>query len=359
MTAVPSTLTFNMDVRSDKFNETLYFKPNMININLPSGAQIYFSSDFKYTKTLLKEAELSNILETFTKSSDFAKLAQFGTNNNKIRIAKRTLKRLEDSISDSNNSRTIRNNIESQIEKKEEEIRVLQTEKRLEKPRIVEHNIKFMIDIIFKDNKKLYINNSEYKISSIEPQRFDDAFRDSIDGMNKKFFFNIKVYIVSSKSVTNLVSEKRLECKYKKKELLDEMSRISEILARYIPLQYIEQEIPGEKTSELYTTRQKNITAAEEEERMYREMDRRARERMAVQGPDRGLYPSAYQFERLNDPRYQMQMQGQMQRQRQRQGRGYSDGRPEGGGSRKKKRKKTIKKRLKRKNMRKRRTKRK
>ena len=354
MTAVPSTLTFNMDVRSDKFNETLYFKPNMININLPSGAQIYFSSDFKYTKTLLKEAELSNILETFTKSSDFAKLAQFGTNNNKIRIAKRTLKRLEDSM-DGVNSPTIRVN----IEKKKEEIRVLQTEKRLEKPRIVEHNIKFMIDIIFKDNKKLYINNSEYKISSIEPQRFDDAFRDSIDGMNKKFFFNIKVYIVSSKSVTNLVSEKRLECKYKKKELLDEMSRISEILARYIPLQYIEQEIPGEKTSELYTTRQKNITAAEEEERMYREMDRRARERMAVQGPDRGLYPSAYQFERLNDPRYQMQMQGQMQRQRQRQGRGYSDGRPEGGGSRKKKRKKTIKKRLKRKNMRKRRTKRK
>ena len=351
MTEQPSTLLFNMDVRSDKFNETLPFKPNMININLPSGSQIYFSSYFKYTKTLLKEAELSNILETFTKSSDFAKLAQFGTNNNKIRIAKRTLKRLEDSISDSNNSRTIRNNIESQIEKKEEEIRVLQTEKRLEKPRIVEHNIKFMIDIIFKDNKKLYINNSEYKISSIEPQRFDDAFRDSIDGMNKKFFFNIKVYIVSSKSVTNLVSEKRLECKYKKKELLDEMSRISKLLARYIPLQYIEQEIPGEKTSELYTTRQKNITAAEEEERMYSELTRRARERMAVQGPDRGLYPSAHQFDILNDPRYQMQMQGQRQGPRVRT--------PEVGGSRKKKRKKTIKKRLKRKNMRKRRTKRK
>lgn len=351
MTTNLSILTFNMDVRSDKFNDTLPFEPNMININLPPRAKIYFSSDFKYTKTLLKEAELSNILETFTKSSDFAKLAQFGTNNNKIKIAKRTLKRLEDSISDSNNSRTIRNNIESQIEKKEEEIRVLQTEKRLEKPRIVEHNIKFMIDIIFKDNKKLYINNSEYKISSIEPQRFDDAFRDSIDGMNKKFFFNIKVYIVSSKSVTNLVSEKRLECKYKKKELLDEMSRISELLARYIPLQYIEQKIPGSETSELYTTRQKNITAAEEEERMYSELDRRARERMAVQGPDRGRYPSAYQFERLNDPRYQMQMQGQRQGPRVRT--------PEGGGSRKKKRKKTIKKRLKRKNMRKRRTKRK
>ena len=237
------------------------------------------------------------------------------------------------------------------LKKKEEEIRVLQTEKRLEKPRIVEHNIKFMIDIIFKDNKKLYINNSEYKISSIEPQRFDDAFRDSIDGMNKKFFFNIKVYIVSSKSVTNLVSEKRLECKYKKKELLDEMSRISELLARYIPLQYIEQKIPGSETSELYTTRQKNITAAEEEERMYSELDRRARERMAVQGPDRGRYPSAYQFERLNDPRYQMQMQGQRQgqMQRQRQGRGYSDRTPEGGGSRKKKRKKNYKKTIKKK----------
>jgi len=344
MTEQPSTLLFNMDVRSDKFNETLPFKPNMININLPSGSQIYFSSYFKYTKTLLKEAELSNILETFTKSSDFAKLAQFGTHNNKIKIAKKELRKLKDELTDASSSPTITNDIQTQIEKKKKEIIEL-------KNRIVEHNIKFMIDIIFKDNKKLYINNSEYKISSIDPDRFDKNFRDSIDGMGKEFSFGIKVYIVSSKSVTNLVSEKRIECKYKKKELLDEMSRISELLARYIPLQYIEQKIPGSETSELYTTRQKNITAAEEEERMYSELTRRARERMAVQGPDRGLYPSAHQFDILNDPRYQMQMQGQRQGPRVRT--------PEMGGSRKKKRKKTIKKRLKRKNMRKRRTKRK
>lgn len=353
----PSTLTFNMDVRSDKFTQKIPFKPNMVNINLPS-AKIYFSSDFKYTKTLLKEAELSNILETFTKSSDFAKLAQFGTYNNKIKIAKNALNNLQRSTVSS--SPTITRNIETQIEKKKREIIELKKEKDLEKPRIVEHNIKFMIDIIFKDNKKLYINNVEYKISSIDPDRFDKKFRDSIGEMGKNFSFGIKVYIVSSKSVTNIVSEKRLECKYKKKELLDEMSKISEILARYIPLQYIEQEIPGEKTSELYTTRQKNITAAEEEDRIYREMQRRARMRsLSGIGPDRGLYPSAYQFDIMNDPRYQRQIQGQMRGQMRGQRQGPSVGTPGGGGSRKNKRKKTIKKRLKRKNMRKRRTKRK
>ena len=66
----PSHLKFILDVRAKDFNsKDLKLLPSMIDNNI-RGTKILFSRSFKYSKTLLKNAGVGNILSTFT--SNFA-----------------------------------------------------------------------------------------------------------------------------------------------------------------------------------------------------------------------------------------------------------------------------------------------
>ena len=107
-------------------------------------------------------------------------------------------------------------------------------------------NLKYMYNLIFKENTKLFINNVEYQISSSKPERFDESYREKLQKYiaTKKFMLDVVVYITAKNAVKNMVSKARLECKYKKQDILNKLRESSDTLGKYIPIQYIERSAP-------------------------------------------------------------------------------------------------------------------
>ena len=241
-----NVLEFNLDIRADAFNEkNINLKPSMVETNI-RGKKIFFVTAFKYSKTLLKEAGLPNMLSTFTTLSTFKELFQYGTKDNEIFIANTKKKKLEKQLSSlqPGDSNTVP--LQIRIKQIGDKIKSLHDKSKREKIVNSVENIKYMYNLIFKENNKLFINNVEYQISSSKPERFDESYRNKVKKyiQTKTFVLDVVVYITAKNAVKNMVSKARLECKYKKQDILNKLRESSETLGKYIPIQYIKKTAP-------------------------------------------------------------------------------------------------------------------
>lgn len=241
-----NVLEFNLDIRTDTFNEKdIKFKPSMIDNN-PRGKKIFFATAFKYSKTLLKEAGVPNILSTFTTPSTFKELFQYGTKDNEILIAKTKKRKLEKQLTSLQPGDP--NTVPLQMRIQQIDAKMISLDNKSKREKIVNavENIKYMYNLIFKENTKLFINNVEYQISSSTPERFDESYREKLKKytQTKKYILDVVVYITAKNAVKNMVSKARLECKYKKQDILNKLRESSDTLGKYIPIQYIKRSAP-------------------------------------------------------------------------------------------------------------------
>ena len=241
-----NVVEFNLDIRADAFNEkNIIFKPSMVDTNI-RGKKIFFATSFKYSKTALKEAGVPNILSTFTTPSTFKELFQYGTKDNELLLAKTKKRKLEKQLTTLQPGDPNTIPLQMRIQQIDEKIKVL--DNKLKREYIVNaiENIKYMYNLIFKENTKLFINNVEYQISSSKPERFDESYREKLQKYirTKKFVLDVVVYITAKNAVKNIVSKARLECKYKKQDILNKLRESSDTLGKYIPIKYIKTSAP-------------------------------------------------------------------------------------------------------------------
>ena len=229
----PTVLEIILDIRANNFHEKdKKLTPNMINPNIKEK-KIYFATTFKYSKTLLKDAELGNTLETFTNINNFKTLYAYATETNELRLTKKQKNKAATEYNAISRNYDIPDSVREmkrrKLEKLEVKLRRLEKKFNEEKPNIIIHNAKYMIDLMFKENNKLYINNIEYQISSIKPEETEG---------DREIKLNIEIYVTSSLSAKNIISRNRLECKYKKQALLEKFKETSDFLSKYIPIRY-------------------------------------------------------------------------------------------------------------------------
>ncbi len=319
----PSHLNFILDIRAKDFNKKdLKLLPSMIDNNI-RGTKILFSRSFKYSKTLLKNAGVGNILSTFTSPSTFLELYNYGVKDKELYIENKKKNKL---IAANKAMGVDDAQLISKINQVTAKIDSLKTrEKITEKSNTIE-NIKYMYNLIFKENNKLTIRNIQYQISNSKLQRLGEAFtKEQEKSKGNSIDVKVDVYVTSTTSVNNLVSKKRLECQYKKQDILNKLRETNATLGKYIPFQYIKQTEPGSEfsysanrnrqpeRSPSYSGRAQNVRPPPVQQYQYPEYQYSQQSyqypQQSYQYPEYQYPQQSYQYPQQQYPQYQYQRQ--------------------------------------------------
>ena len=218
-----STIQILINFSGDNNNKRQLFSSKMKNPNeivKHEGVKLYFSPVIKYSNDLFKEAKIPVNISTFTDQNLFKKLLEFGASKQKVPRYK------------TNKSVGITN-----------------------------HNIDFMVDLLFKEGSNIYIpfdidytNLRKYIIRrAILKTKFKDSQKDKLekDGV-VRIVMDITVLDASKAEKMTKEDFTRLSCKEKKKDILEHINELFDTTYKVIDnsgLNFINLNLPPTHSS--------------------------------------------------------------------------------------------------------------